>query len=73
MTWSSPVWTVRSSVDPRIQEKLRKFVLEVYADPEFQAFMAGMGMKAWDSDAAEILSMIDSQTEAMSQYIPLVQ
>jgi len=35
--------------------------------------MAGMGMKAWDSDAAEILSMIDSQTEAMSQYIPLVQ
>lgn len=64
---------VRSSVDPRIQEKLREFVLEVYADPEFQAFMAGMGMKAWDSDAAEILSMIDSQTEAMSQYIPLVQ
>lgn len=33
----------------------------------------GMGMKAWDSVAAEILSMIDSQTEAMSQYIPLVQ
>lgn len=48
---------VRSSVDPRIQEKLREFVLEVYADPEFQAFMAGMGMKA-GSDAAEILSMI---------------
>ena len=45
----------------------------MYADPEFQTFMAGMGMKAWDSDAAEILSMIDSQTEAMSQYIPLVQ
>ena len=55
---------VRSTVDPRIQEKLRDFVLQVYAD---------MGMAAWEADATEILGMIDSQTEAMAKYIPLVQ
>ena len=64
---------VRSTVDPRIQEKLRDFVLQVYADPEFQQFMADMGMAAWEADATEILGMIDSQTEAMAKYIPLVQ
>ncbi len=64
---------VRSTVDPRIQEKLRDFVLQVYADPEFQEFMAGMGMSAWEADSTEILGMIDSQTAAMAKYIPLVQ
>lgn len=64
---------VRSTVDPRIQEKLRDFVLQVYADLEFQEFMAGMGMSAWEADSTEILGMIDSQTAAMAKYIPLVQ
>ena len=40
---------------------------------EFQEFMAGMGMSAWEADSTEILGMIDSQTAAMAKYIPLVQ
>lgn len=64
---------VRSSVDPRIQEKLREFILKVYADADFQKFMADMGMAAWDADATEILNMVDSQSKAMTKYIPMVQ
>lgn len=66
-------FAVRSTVDPEKQEILRDFVLQVYADPEFQQFMADMGMEAWEADSEEILSMVESQTEAMAQYIPLVQ
>lgn len=66
-------FAVRSTVDPEKQEILRDFVLQVYADPEFQQFMADMGMAAWEADGEEILSMVESQTEAMAQYIPLVQ
>ena len=66
-------FAVRSTVDPEKQEILRDFVLQVYADPEFQQFMAEMGMAAWEADGNEILSMVESQTEAMTKYIPLVQ
>ena len=66
-------FAVRSTVDPEKQEILRDFVLQVYADPEFQQFMADMGMAAWEADGTEILSMVESQTEAMTKYIPLVQ
>lgn len=66
-------FAVRSTVDESKQEILRDFVLKVYADPDFQQFMADMGMAAWDADSDEILSMVASQTEAMTQYIPLVQ
>ena len=66
-------FAVRSTVDPEKQEILRDFVLQVYADPEFQQFMADMGMAAWEADGEEILSMVESQTEAMTKYIPLVQ
>ncbi len=65
-------FAVRSSVDPEIKEILRNFVLEVYADPEFQKFMADMGNAIWNADADEILKMVDSQTTAMEKYIPLV-
>lgn len=66
-------FAVRSTVDESKQEILRDFVLKVYADPEFQQFMADMGMAAWEADSDEILDMVASQTEAMTQYIPLVQ
>ena len=66
-------FAVRSTVDPEKQEILRDFVLQVYADPEFQQFMADMGMAAWEADGEEILSMVESQSEAMTKYIPLVQ
>lgn len=66
-------FAVRSTVDESKQEILRDFVLQVYADPEFQEFMKGMGMAAWDSDGEQILDMVASQTEAMTKYIPLVQ
>ena len=66
-------FAVRSTVDPEKQEILRDFVLQVYADPEFQQVMADMGMKAWEADGTEILGMVESQTEAMTKYIPLVQ
>ncbi len=66
-------FAVRSTVDAEKQEILRDFVLQVYADPEFQEFMKGMGMAAWEADAGQILDMVASQTEAMTKYIPLVQ
>jgi len=66
-------FAVRSTVDPAKQEILKDFVLQVYADPEFQAFMADMGMAAWEADGEEILGMVEAQTEAMTKYIPMVQ
>ena len=66
-------FAVRSTVDPEKLEILRDFVLQVYADPDFQAFMADMGMAAWEADSDEILGMVASQTDAMTKYIPLVQ
>ena len=65
-------FAVRSTVDEAKQEVLRDFVLQVYADPEFQQFMEDMGMEAWEADGEEILEMVDAQTEAMTEYIPLV-
>lgn len=64
---------VRSSVDPAKQQIIKDFVLQVYADPEFQKFMSDMGMVAWPAEADEIIGMINDQTEAMKEYIPLVQ
>lgn len=66
-------FAVRSTVDAEKQEILRDFVLKVYAEPDFQKFMADMGMAAWEADSSEILGMVASQTEAMAKYIPLVQ
>lgn len=66
-------FAVRSSVDDSKKEVLTNFIQEVYADPAFQEFMAGMGMAAWESTESEILDMVNAQTEAMTQYIPLVQ
>lgn len=66
-------FAVRSTVDESKQEILRDFIKKVYADPDFQQFMADMGMEIWDADSAEILNMVQAQTEAMAQYIPLVQ
>lgn len=66
-------FAVRSTVDEGRQQVLRDFILKVYADPDFQKFMADMGMAAWEADSAEILGMVGSQTDAMTKYIPLVQ
>lgn len=66
-------FAVRSTVDESKQEILRDFILQVYADPEFQEFMTNMGNDIWNADADEILGMVESQTEAMAKYIPLVQ
>ena len=66
-------FAVRNTVDAEEQEILRDFVLKVYQNPEFQQFMADMGMAAWEADGAEILDMVGAQTEAMQKYIPLVQ
>ena len=35
--------------------------------------MHDMGMAPWEADGSEILAMVDSQTKAMTKYIPLVQ
>ena len=66
-------FAVRSTVDAEKQEILRDFVLKVYAEPDFQKFMADMGMAAWEADSSEILGMVAAQTDAMAKYIPLVQ
>lgn len=66
-------FAVRSTVDAEKQEILRDFVTKVYAEPDFQKFMADMGMAAWEAGSDEILGMVASQTDAMAKYIPLVQ
>jgi hypothetical protein len=35
--------------------------------------MKGMGMEAWEATESEIVDMVEAQTEAMTEYIPLVQ
>ena len=66
-------FAVRSSVDDSKKEVLTNFIAEVYADPEFQEFMKGMGMEAWEATESEIVDLVEAQTEAMTEYIPLVQ
>ena len=66
-------FAVRSSVDENKKQILTEFIEKVYADPEFQEFMTGMGMEAWESTESEIIDMVESQSEAMTKYIPLVQ
>ncbi len=66
-------FAVRSTVDPEKQQILKDFVLKVYAEPDFQKFMAEMGMAAWEADGDEILSMVEAQTAAMEKYIPMLQ
>lgn len=66
-------FAVRSSVDPEKQKVLTEFIQKVYADPDFQKFMAEMGMEAWSATEDEIVSMIDEQTVAMKDYIDLLK
>lgn len=66
-------FALRSTVDAKKQEILKDFVLKVYEDPEFQQFMADMGMSPWKADGQEILSMVETQTKDMVGYIQLVQ
>ena len=66
-------FAVRSSVDDAKKQVLTKYIQDVYADPEFQEFMKGMGMEAWASTESEILDMISAQTTSMADYIPLIQ
>ena len=66
-------FAVRSSVDEHKKAVLTEFIKKVYADPEFQKFMRGMGMEAWGAGEKDILKNIDRQTEAMKDYIDLVK
>ena len=66
-------FAVQSSVDAAKQQVLVDFIKKVYADPEFQSFMAEMGMKAWEADGKEIISEINKQTEDMKGYIELLK
>ena len=66
-------FAVRSSVDDSKKAVLTKFIQDVYADPDFQKFMSEMGMEAWGATEDEILTMIEDQTTAMKDYIPLIQ
>ena len=66
-------FAVRSSVDDSKKAVLTKFIQDVYADPDFQKFMSEMGMEAWGATEDEILTMIEDQTTAMKEYIPLIQ
>lgn len=66
-------FAVRSSVPDDAKAKLTEFIQKVYADEDFQKFMAGLGMEAWPATEDEIKSMISDQTEAMKSYIPLLK
>ena len=66
-------FAVRSSVEEKKKAVLTKFIQDVYADPDFQKFMSEMGMEAWGATEDEILTMIEDQTTAMKEYIPLIQ
>lgn len=63
-------FAVRFTVDESKQAILKDFVLQVYAAPAFQKFMADMGMAAWEADSSKILGMVSSQTEAMPDLHP---
>lgn len=66
-------FAVRSSVSDDAKAKLTEFIQKVYADEDFQKFMADLGMEAWPATEDEIKSMISDQTEAMKAYIPLLK
>ncbi len=66
-------FAVKSDVGDQEKEILTNFIKQVYADPEFQAFMAEMGMEAWEAEEDEIVSLIDAQTEDMKEYIKLLK
>lgn len=66
-------FAVRSSVSDDAKAKLTEFIQKVYADEDFQKFMADLGMEAWPATEDEIKSMISDQTEAMKSYIPLLK
>ena len=66
-------FAVRSSVPDDAKAKLTEFIQKVYADEDFQKFMADLGMEAWPATEDEIKSMISDQTEAMKAYIPLLK
>ena len=66
-------FAVRSSVPDDAKAKLTEFIQQVYADEDFQKFMADLGMEAWPATEDEIKTMIADQTEAMKAYIPLLK
>lgn len=66
-------FAVRSSVPDDAKAKLTEFIQKVYADEDFQKFMADLGMEAWPATEDEIKTMIADQTEAMKAYIPLLK
>lgn len=66
-------FAVKSSVDDAKKAVLTKFIQDVYADPEFKAFMRNLGMEAWAATEDEIIKEIDLQTVAMKEYIDLLK
>jgi tripartite-type tricarboxylate transporter receptor subunit TctC len=66
-------FAVKNSVPEDRKAILTKYVKDVYADPEFQAFMESLGMQAWDATEDEIKEKITLQTEAMDKYIKLIK
>lgn len=66
-------FAVRSSVDDAKKKVLTEFIQKVYADADFQKFMAEMGMKAWGGTEDEIVSKIEEQKESMKDYIALLK
>ncbi|MFA6773816.1 MAG: tripartite tricarboxylate transporter substrate binding protein [Sphaerochaeta sp.] len=66
-------FAVKSSVDDAKKAVLTKFIQDVYADPEFTAFMSSLGMEAWAATEDEIIKEIDLQTIAMKEYIDLLK
>lgn len=66
-------FAVRSSVDDAKKKVLTEFIQKVYADADFQKFMAEMGMKAWEGTEDEIITKIEEQKESMKDYIALLK
>jgi len=66
-------FAVRSSVDKEKQEVLTKFIKDVYADADFQAFMKEMKMESYGIGADELFAIIDAQSKDMTQYIKLIK
>lgn len=66
-------FAVRKSVDEEKQAVLTKFIEDVYADEEFQAFMKELDLSPFNIKNDEILEIIEKQTEDMNQYIELIK
>ena len=66
-------FAVRSSVDVEKQKVLTQFIKDVYADAEFQEFMAGMKMESYGIGAEELFGIIDAQSKDMIKYIELIK